>query len=97
VHEEFERLRAELKNVTPEYVVSRGEWFTAKLMAEFLGLPFVDATEVIVFHHDGTIDMERTQTRLREAQIHTGGTGRSAHFSRATLSISGEASQQISS
>ena len=74
VHEEFERLRAELKNVTPEYVVSRGEWFTAKLMAEFLGLPFVDATEVIVFHHDGTIDMERTQTRLREAQIHTGGT-----------------------
>lgn len=73
VGEEFGKLVESLKDVSPEYVVSRGEWFTAQLMAEYLGIPFVDAADVVVFHHDGTVDMERTQTRLREAVIHTGG------------------------
>ena len=70
---EFAKLVETISQKTPEYVVSRGEWFTARLMAEYLGMPFVDAADVVVFHHDGTVDMERTQTRLREAQIHTGG------------------------
>ena len=30
---------------TPEYIVSRGEYFTARLMAEYLGFPFVDAAD----------------------------------------------------
>ena len=72
--EEFMSLVNGIETFTPEYVVSRGEWFTAKLMAEYLGMPFVDAADVIVFHHDGTVDMERTQTKLREAVIHSGGT-----------------------
>ena len=72
--EEFMSLVNDIDKFTPEYVVSRGEWFTAKLMAEYLGMPFVDAADVIVFHHDGTVDMERTQTKLREAVIHSGGT-----------------------
>ena len=70
---EFEKLIADISSVSPEYVVSRGEWFTARLMAEYLDMPFVDAADVVVFHHDGTVDMERTQTKLREAQIHNGG------------------------
>ena len=74
VADEFARLVEGLNDATPEYVVSRGEWFTAKLMAEYLDMPFVDAADVIVFHHDGTVDMERTQTKLREAVIHNGGT-----------------------
>lgn len=73
VAEEFARLVEKIDTVSPEYVVSRGEWFTGQLMAEYLGMPFVDAADVIVFHHDGTVDMERTQTRLREAVIHNGG------------------------
>ncbi len=73
VHEQFTRFISRLDEVTPEYVVSRGEWFTAKLMAEYLEMPFVDASEVVMFHHDGNVDMERTQTKLREAMIHTGG------------------------
>ncbi len=72
--EEFMSLVNGIEKFNPEYVVSRGEWFTAKLMAEYLGMPFVDAADVIVFHHDGTVDMERTQTKLREAVIHSGGT-----------------------
>lgn len=74
VEEEFERFTAGIEDATPEYVVSRGEWFTGKLMAEYLGIPFVDAADVMVFHHDGKVDMERTQTKLREAVVHCGGT-----------------------
>ncbi len=73
VAEEFERFASNIASYSPEYVVSRGEWFTGQLMAEYLGMPFVDAADTIVFHHDGTVDMERTQTRLREAVIHNGG------------------------
>ncbi len=74
VHGEFEKLTSMIKKLSPDYIVSRGEWFTAQLMAEYLNMPFVDASTAIVFHHDGTIDMDRTQTRLREALIHSGGT-----------------------
>ena len=74
IAEEFMGLVERIGELSPEYIVSRGEWFTAQLMAEFLGMPFVDAADVVMFHHDGTVDMERTQTKLREAVIHTGGT-----------------------
>lgn len=66
VAEKFETFAANIKKHSPEYVVSRGEWFTANIMAEYLGLPFVDAADVIVFHHDGNVDMERTAARLKD-------------------------------
>ncbi len=72
IDEKFEEFASVIKSLSPEYIVSRGEWFTARLMAEYLGLPFLDAADVIVFHHDGTIDMERTQTRLRDASVRLG-------------------------
>ena len=69
VAQKFDEFASVIQSLSPEYIVSRGEWFTARLMAEYLGLPFLDAADVIVFHHDGTIDMERTQTRLKDAAI----------------------------
>ncbi len=65
VHEEFDKLREELDSVSAEYLISRGEWFTAQLMAEYLGRPFVDAADVVVFHHDGTLNMEITCERVQ--------------------------------
>ena len=47
--------------------MSRGEYFTARMMAEYLDMPFLDAADVIVFHHDGTLDKESTAQRLRAA------------------------------
>ena len=67
VRERFEELIAGIHRHSAEYIVSRGEFFTAQLMAEYLGRPFVDAADVLVFHHDGKVDMDRTQARLREA------------------------------
>ena len=39
-----------------DYCASRGEYFAAKIMAEVLGVPFVDATEFIRFNEDGVLD-----------------------------------------
>ena len=39
-----------------DYCASRGEYFAALIMASVLDVPFVDATEFIRFHEDGTLD-----------------------------------------
>ncbi len=46
--------------------MSRGEYFTARLMAEYLGLPFIDAADMVAFHHDGTLSMSRTAKLVKE-------------------------------
>ncbi|MBR0081911.1 MAG: aspartate kinase [Clostridia bacterium] len=48
-----------------DYAASRGEYLNALLMADYLGFPFVDASELICFHDDGTYDDETTQARAR--------------------------------
>lgn len=72
VAEKFETFAGNIKKHSPEYIVSRGEWFTAHILAEYLGLKFVDAADVIVFHHDGTVDVERTASRLKEVVVREG-------------------------
>ena len=66
---EFEKLRAELnKDISVDYLVSRGEYLTARLMAEYLGYGFLDAAECVFFNYDGQIDYERTyETIARKA------------------------------
>ncbi len=68
----FEEFSAVIKSLSPEYIVSRGEWFTGQLMAEYLGIPVLDAADVMVFHHDGTVDMTRTATRVNDAVARLG-------------------------
>ncbi len=53
-------------DLSTEALVSRGEYFTARLMAEYLGLPFLDAADVVAFHHDGTLALDRTRELVRE-------------------------------
>ena len=67
IAEKFEEFSYVIESLSPEYIVSRGEWFTARLMAEYLGMPFLDAADAIVFRHDGTVDMERTATQMKDA------------------------------
>ena len=51
LEEEFDELKERLDNdeLTEEELVSRGEYFSAKLMAAYLGFDFVDAKELINF------------------------------------------------
>ena len=67
VAEKFDAFAKNIKQHSPEYIVSRGEWFTAHIMADYLGFPFVDAADVMIFHHDGTVDLERTAIRVKDA------------------------------
>jgi len=64
---DLELLRQELssKNVHEEYLVSRGEYFTAKLISEYLGHDFIDAKDVIIFQSNGTIDLEASRQKLQ--------------------------------
>ena len=68
IREEFAAFaeRASTGGYSTEELVSRGEYFTARLMAEYLGLPFLDASKVVAFHHDGTLSMRRTVELVEE-------------------------------
>ncbi len=67
LNRDFAEIRSRLnKSVNIDYLVSRGEYLTAKLMAEYLGYDFVDAKDIIHFRYDGQIDMEQTQKAFAE-------------------------------
>ncbi len=66
VHEKFEKLKKTIPNDSEEYIISRGEWLTAHLMAEYLGYEYLDAADAIIFHHDGTLNLEATNEAIRE-------------------------------
>ena len=68
IKEEFDAFKEEVIVEQPpmEYIVSRGEYFTARLMAEYLDLPFVDAADVVSFHHDGNVSISRTKEKLEQ-------------------------------
>ncbi|MBN2540378.1 MAG: aspartate kinase [Bacilli bacterium] len=53
------------KDIPKDYLVSRGEYYTARLLAEYLEYDFVDATELISLNYDGTVNYETTSKRLQ--------------------------------
>ena len=61
LEQEFHEIEKKFQEkIGREYAASRGEYLNSRIMAAYLGFPFVDAAEVIVFHEDGTLDMEET-------------------------------------
>jgi aspartate kinase len=68
LEEDFAMLKQRLDNgaVTEDELVSRGEYFSARLMAEFLGFRFVDAADWIHFRMDGSVDQAATYEALAE-------------------------------
>ena len=70
---EFALLREKLnKGMNVDELVSRGEYFTARLMAEYLGLPFVDAADCVFFGMDGQLDKEKTYQAIAAAYAEHG-------------------------
>ena len=68
VEGEFDALSARLsRDLSVDELVSRGEYFTARLMAEYLGFEFVDAASCIFFGFDGQIDREKTDSTIAAA------------------------------
>lgn len=68
VESDFAALRSRLsRDTTADELVSRGEYFTARLMAEYLGYDFVDAADCVFFGFDGQLDLEKTYAAIKEA------------------------------
>ncbi len=67
LEEEFESLKARLdaKKVSQDELVSRGEYFSAKILAAYLGYAFIDSADWISFHLDGSVDQETSYNVFR--------------------------------
>ncbi|MGN1149213.1 MAG: aspartate kinase [Sutterella sp.] len=64
IEDDLEDMRVRLPEMSVDEIVSRGEFFTSKLMADFLGFPFVDAKDIVAMNFDGTFNFEETSSRL---------------------------------
>ena len=68
VEDDFDALCARLnRDTSVDELVSRGEYFTSKLMAEYLGYTFVDAKDCVFFNFDGQFDREKTDPAIAAA------------------------------
>ncbi len=54
---------------TVDDIVSRGEYMNARLMADYLGFDFVDATEWLSFRYDGTVDYDKSYAALHSLAL----------------------------
>lgn len=68
IEDDFEILKAKLsKDIPVEDLVSRGEYMTAKLMAEYLGFHFLDANESIFMGYDGKFNGQKISEAIQKA------------------------------
>ncbi len=68
---EFAEIRSHLdRNVSTDYLVSRGEYLTALCLAEYLDAEFVDARDFMAFNFDGSFDFEKIDELFR-ARLNT--------------------------
>ena len=54
------------RTLTVDYLVSRGEYLTAKLMSEYLGYDFYDAKDFIIFNENGEANLEACYRKIAE-------------------------------
>lgn len=67
IESELEQIRSKLtKDVKQDWLVSRGEYLSAILLADFLGFDFVDSADWLNFKFDGSIDQEASYATLKE-------------------------------
>ena len=61
--------RLDNKEMNADEVASRGEYFSAKLMAAYLGFQFIDSADWVKFNFDGTVDQEATYEALQNKVV----------------------------
>ena len=54
------------KSTSVDFLASRGEYFSARLMAEYLGYQFVDAVDWLCFEFNGKVNAAKSEEKLRE-------------------------------
>lgn len=65
IEAELDKIYLELdKNINVGYLVSRGEYLTSLLLADYIGYEFVDSKDIIKFNYNGTINYDQTETLI---------------------------------
>ena len=54
------------KKTLVDFIASRGEYFSALLMAKYLGYQFVDAVDWLCFEYNGKVNAEKSEEKLRK-------------------------------
>ena len=68
LEQEFDALRAKMdEGISADELVSRGEYFAARIMADYLGFDFLDSSLWLHFRMDGTVDQETSYQALQRA------------------------------
>ena len=62
---EFDALWAKMSTISQDELVSRGEYFAARLMADYLGYDFLDSELWLRFNLDGSVDTEYSYETLQ--------------------------------
>ena len=63
---EFAKIKSGIVNKAGrDYTVSRGEYLSGLILADYLGFEFVDAAETIFFNNNGSFDAERSNLMLK--------------------------------
>lgn len=67
ISEDFAEFKSKLnKKTSVDYIVSRGEYWNAKIMATFLGYTFVDSADWLVFNYNGKVNLEKSYENLKK-------------------------------
>lgn len=68
IETEFDNLQKILsKDLSEDFLVSRGEYITAKLMANFLNYTFIDSKDLIKFNYDGSVNYDKSYELIQAA------------------------------
>ena len=63
--EELEGIRVAIRHhASRDYIASRGEYLNSKILANFLGFPFIDAEDCIFFDENGALDVKKTDKKM---------------------------------
>ena len=74
IEADLAKIKGELnKNLDQNYLISRGEYLSARLMSAYLGFDFVDAKDIIRFTYSGAVDIERSEQNAKRAFSSRGG------------------------
>ena len=55
------------KNASEEFIVSRGENIVSKLFSKYIGYSFVDASDIMKFNYDGSLNSEESFKLIKKA------------------------------
>ena len=74
IEKELDKLHKSLnKNISEDFLVSRGEYLTALLMSKYLNYKFVDAKDIIAFDYNGKLNEALTLKLINDVVSNSNG------------------------